>query len=199
MLTLHISLLLLLCHYLCFSHVQRWVMVALSLNPVQEPIVWLVFCLKLILITIKWNSQFRSEPKQSSSLTWEPQIFQRHSALLANRPRLLSLKCLLKGASIYAPTLPLWGGKKLIITWFYMESRLSFDFDECSSCQTLHLTKSRTLCRGLSYVTKPLSGQYCDRRWHMKGIPPCGSPRTMEYGLEVKRVCMWTHTHTRHA
>lgn len=72
-----------------------------------------------------------------------------------------------------------------------MESRLSVDFDECSSCQTLHLTKSRTFCRGLSYVTKPLSGQCCDRRWHMKGIPPHGFPGTMGHGLEVVHVFVW--------
>lgn len=85
----------------------------------------------------------------------------------------------------------------LIMTWCYMESRLSFDFDECSSCQTRHLTKSRTFCWGLSDVTKPLSGQCCDRRWHMKGIPPHGFPRTMEHGLEVVcasvRACMRVH------
>ncbi len=97
--------------------------------------------------------------------------------------RLVSLKCLLKGALAFTFPSPLFKKKKkmLIITWFYMESRLSFDFDECSSCQTLHLTKSRTFCRGLSYVTKPLTGHHSDRRWHMKGIPPLGFPRTMEH------------------
>ena len=102
----------------------------------------------------------------------------------------MSLKCLLKGGSIYTP-IPLPEKKTLIITWFYMESRLSVDFDEYSSCQTLHLTKSRTFCWSLSYVTKPLSGQCCDRRWHMKGIPPHGFPRTMKHGLEVVCVCVY--------